>query len=63
MSFPIVNSSGENVPMTVSELILALQQMPQDAVVVTEGCDCDGKVEQVQVWGTDVHLKRSQIPY
>lgn len=61
MSYPIINSS--NAPMTVAELIAALQQMSQDAVVITEGCDCDGKVEQVQVWGGDVYLKRSQRPY
>ncbi len=57
MSYPIINSS--NAPMTVAEL----QEMPTDAVVITEGCDCDGKVEQVQCWRGNVYLKRSQHPY
>lgn len=29
-------------PITVAELIAALQKQPQDALVLSEGCDCDG---------------------
>jgi len=29
-------------PITVRELIAALQQLPADAYVFTEGCDCEG---------------------
>lgn len=30
--------------MTVAELIAALQQLPLDLPVQSEGCDCDGAV-------------------
>lgn len=46
--------------MTVAELIKALQAMPQDAEVTTEGCDCDGDVAKVTDCGSDgVYLERS----
>ncbi len=35
--------------MIVKELIKILQDMPQDAEVITEGCDCYGHVGQVEV--------------
>lgn len=33
--------------MTVRELLLKLSDMPLDAKVVTEGCDCFGDAEDV----------------
>lgn len=29
-------------PITVAELILQLQNLPQDFIVSAEGCDCEG---------------------
>lgn len=34
--------SGDKLPIRVSDLIAALQKLPQDAFVFTEGCDCYG---------------------
>jgi len=34
--------------VTVKELIEALQKMPQDAEIVTEGCDCYGDCAAVK---------------
>jgi len=31
--------------ITVAELIEQLQALPQDAVVLSEGCDCDGEAK------------------
>ena len=39
---------GEEVEiLTVAELIVALQAMPQDALVYHEGCDCIGDANGV----------------
>lgn len=46
-------------PMTVADLIEALRLMPQDAIVVTEGCDCDGDVGVVL--GPDPERKTSSL--
>lgn len=35
------------VPLTTKELIELLLQQPQDAIIVTEGCDCYGDVGHV----------------
>lgn len=35
-------------PMTIRELIDALQLVPQDATLYTEGCDCLGDVGYVE---------------
>jgi hypothetical protein len=35
--------------MEVSQLIALLQQMPQDAEVITEGCDCTGDTHAVML--------------
>jgi hypothetical protein len=37
-------------PMTVKDVIAALQSMPQDAIVETEGCDCTGRVGEVALY-------------
>jgi len=44
-------------PKTVQELIELLKQMPPDALVVTEGCDCvgpwSGEVERYATHDSD----------
>lgn len=35
--------------LTVKELIEKLNAMPQDAVVITEGCDCNGQADGVEL--------------
>jgi len=35
--------------LTVAELITELQKMPQDALVSSEGCDCWGEVDRVEL--------------
>lgn len=55
-----------NVPMNVNELMDALRQIPGDALVITEGCDCDGRVEEVEFipknydGAPTVYLKRAR---
>ena len=44
--------------MTVQELLDALLPMPPDAIVRTEGCDCDGDVTAVERCGDEVYLRR-----
>jgi len=46
--------------MTVGELIIALQKMPNAAPVVTEGCDCDGDAFRVvhRPDSGDVYIER-----
>lgn len=36
-------------PITVRELIEKLQELPPDAYVLTEGCDCEGPCSGVRV--------------
>ena len=53
--------------MKVKELIRKLKKMPQDAEVVTEGCDCVGDTAEVVMYrdwhsdsnSTDVIITRS----
>jgi hypothetical protein len=44
--------------MTVTQLIVALQQMPSDALVITEGCDCYGDAGSVELVNGKVEIKR-----
>lgn len=44
--------------MTVAELIKKLQSMPPDAQVETEGCDCIGRAEGVNLDGDTVLITR-----
>jgi len=50
--------------MLVRELILELERVVAEhpqmglAEVTTEGCDCDGDVETVEVRSNDVYLRR-----
>jgi hypothetical protein len=37
----------ERKQMNVAELIAELQKQPQDALVSTEGCDCEGAASDV----------------
>lgn len=37
-----VSDDKNKLPIRVSELVAALQALPQDAFVLTEGCDCYG---------------------
>lgn len=39
--------------MTVEALIKELQQCPQDALVYTEGCDCEGGASDVEIDESD----------
>lgn len=46
--------------MKVSELVEKLSRVPQDAELVSEGCDCEGDVAHVIVRdGNEVVLARS----
>ena len=45
--------------MTVRELIRCLELCRQDAMLTTEGCDCDGDVGGVFANHGDVYLARS----
>lgn len=38
-----------NGALTVGDLIAVLQKLPADAMVATEGCDCDGDVCDVEL--------------
>lgn len=49
--------------MKVSELIEKLQRAPQDAEIITEGCDCDGDVGFVVVQDDRVLLARPNADY
>ena len=39
--------------LTVKELIVLLKQMPQDALVFHEGCDCTGSADNVEYEASD----------
>lgn len=45
-------------PITVGALIAELQTLPQDAFVLTEGCDCEGPCSGVELSGKQAVLKR-----
>lgn len=49
--------------MTVAELIAKLKQMPPDAQVETEGCDCIGQAEGVRRDGDCVLITRTVDEY
>ena len=47
----LIKRGSYNPTATVGELVAALQQMDQNAPVLTEGCDCYGNVVKVSVFG------------
>lgn len=49
--------------MKVSVLIEKLKQMPPDAEVETEGCDCIGQAEGVRLDGDSVLITRTVDEY
>lgn len=48
--------------MRVEELIKALESCPQDAEIITEGCDCWGDIDHIDVSDNKdtVYLMRSE---
>lgn len=46
-------------PMTVAELIAALQVVPQHLQVISEGCDCYGDIVSVEADEESVLLRRA----
>jgi hypothetical protein len=57
----LVNSSDlHQKPMTVGDLVRALQGLPQELLIETEGCDCTGDVGQVTRGATSVMLERTK---
>lgn len=47
--------------LKVSELIERLRKMPQDAEVMTEGCDCIGDAVDIEENDTYVLITRSKV--
>lgn len=45
-------------PIRVTDLIAILSKMPQDAFVLTEGCDCNGPCSGAELSGNQVLLRR-----
>jgi|GEM_PF-3734500 len=43
------DKQGNDNVMTVAEIIEALKNMPQDALVYHEGCDCIGAADGVEL--------------
>jgi hypothetical protein len=52
-------NTGDDDTTTVGELIAALQLLPPDMPVKSEGCDCWGEVVAVQVFNGRALIRRN----